>query len=182
MRANGWEVTGVDASENTVAELSAATGVRALAGSLPHPALEGEAFDLVTMWQTLEHLPDPLETLRQARRLLRPGGELRVSVPNLASAGFHLFGDNWVGLDVPRHLTHFTPSTLRAMLQAAGFRVRDVRMVAYSNWVRHSARAARESRAGGLWRALAAKPLSRALALASCLAGRADCIAATAVG
>ncbi len=75
----------------------------------------------MTMWHSLEHVHHPLAILRAAYRLLIPGGKLIVATPNIESIPFRVFGRSWFGLDLPRHLTHFTPTTLGAMLQTAGF-------------------------------------------------------------
>lgn len=79
-----------------------------------------ELYDLVTMWATLEHLPDPRQYLRRARDLLKPGGLLFVSVPNYAGITQTLLGkrDRYVGRD---HLNYFQPRVLRQGLKAEGF-------------------------------------------------------------
>src|SRR5581483_9414447 len=64
MRHQGWQVTGVDVSAETVARVRAELGVRTLTGSLPHPNLAPGTFDVVTMWHSLEHVHDPLAVLR----------------------------------------------------------------------------------------------------------------------
>src|SRR5205823_4386530 len=84
----------------------------------------------------------PLDILRAAHHLLAPGGKLIVAVPNIDSLAFRWFGSAWNGLDLPRHLVHFSPATLRLMLQRAGFRVGRVCMVRRSGWLRNSARLA----------------------------------------
>jgi SAM-dependent methyltransferase len=76
---------------------------------------------VVTLWHVLEHVPDPLEQLAEIRRVLKPGGLLVVEVPNARSATFSLTKEKWYYLDVPRHLQHFTPSTIDAVLGQAGF-------------------------------------------------------------
>ncbi len=80
------------------------------------------SLDAITMWHSLEHVPDPAATLALARRLLRPGGVIYVCVPNLDALQAD-FGDNrWCYLDIPHHVTHFTPEGLAAALERAGFR------------------------------------------------------------
>jgi len=80
-----------------------------------------EQFDLVTMWHVLEHVGYPLDTLARLRSWLRDDGLLAVCVPNIQSLQAQLFGRFWFHLDVPRHLVHFSPTTLQVVLGRAGF-------------------------------------------------------------
>ena len=81
------------------------------------------SFDLITLWHVLEHLWAPRRTLDIIRCLLKPGGKLIVEVPNFDDPLRRLFGGFWAYIDVPRHLLHFTPRTLRKFLEDAGFTV-----------------------------------------------------------
>lgn len=177
MHRLGWQVLGIDTSEVAVSGARYASGLPVLAGTLPHPELGDARFDVITMWNSLEHVHAPLEVLREAHRLLEPGGELVVEVPNLDSLAFRWFGPSWYGLDLPRHLTHFTPRSLSQMLQRAGFQPGPARMLRRSAWMRWSARiAARspESRAWLSW--LGNGPLSRVATGYSCLVAQSDCM------
>src|SRR5262249_56183832 len=127
MARRGWQVLGIDFSETAVASVRENYNLPALVGTLPHPALGPSSFDVVTMWQVVEHLHDPLHTLRHAREVLAPAGKLCVEVPALDSWAYRVFGPDWFGLELPRHLTHFTSDTLRAMLEKAGFAVTGLR-------------------------------------------------------
>ena len=82
------------------------------------------AFDVVVLSQVLEHALDPVEMLRQAHRLLVPGGEVWVSCPNIDSWLARLFGAYWINWHVPFHITHFDTRTLARTAEAAGFAVR----------------------------------------------------------
>jgi 2-polyprenyl-3-methyl-5-hydroxy-6-metoxy-1,4-benzoquinol methylase len=150
MRVRGWIVTGIDASAELVQQLRTQRGLSVVAGSLPHPELGEGDFDVITMRHSLEHVHRPLEVLRAAYRLLAPGGQLIVSAPNIDSLPFKWFGKHWWGLDLPRHLTHFTPDTLQLMLARAGFDVDSVRMIRHTKWLRRSAARALASRAAEL--------------------------------
>jgi SAM-dependent methyltransferase len=121
MHLQGWKVTGLDLSTTAVRRIRTDLGIYALTGSLPHPALAESSFDVITMWQSLEHVHNPLQVLRAAKELLVPGGKLIVSVPNIDSLPFRWFGQAWNGLDLPRHITHFAPWTLRLMLNGRAF-------------------------------------------------------------
>jgi 2-polyprenyl-3-methyl-5-hydroxy-6-metoxy-1,4-benzoquinol methylase len=141
MHAVGWDVTGIDFSETAVKTVRDA-GLKALQGTLPHPELPAGSFDVVTMRHSLEHVPDPPAILRAARDLLAPGGRLVIQVPNFAGWDVDYFGDAAIALDLPIHLTHFTPDTLRAMLEREGFRPVSVTTPARPNWIRKAAKRA----------------------------------------
>ena len=75
------------------------------------------------MFHVLEHLYDPAAYIEAAHALLGPHGRLIVQVPNAASWQFLMLGENWIGVDVPRHLLTFRASDLEALLDRCGFEV-----------------------------------------------------------
>jgi SAM-dependent methyltransferase len=175
MHRQGWHVTGIDSSLDAARRVRTELGLRALAGSLPHANLDPESFDVITMWQSLEHVHDPREVVQQAFFLLAPGGKLLVSAPNIESLGFQWFGRNWYGLDLPRHLTHFSPRTLTWMLERAGFHVGKVRMVRQTGWLRSSVALAAHGSSPAWWyRGLRTKYGARAASWYTRLIGRSD--------
>jgi 2-polyprenyl-3-methyl-5-hydroxy-6-metoxy-1,4-benzoquinol methylase len=120
MQAAGWDVVGLDSSEQAVNAVRAA-GLEAHQGTLPHPAIRPESFDAVVMEHALEHVPDPLPVLRAARDALRPGGAMLIHVPNFNAWEVHRFGEFAIQVDLPRHLLHFEPGTLAKAVEEAGF-------------------------------------------------------------
>ncbi|WP_435017700.1 class I SAM-dependent methyltransferase [Tundrisphaera sp. TA3] len=82
------------------------------------PPLAGASF-----WHVLEHLEDPFATLGRLRERLEPNGLVLAAVPNFASRQSLVAGPAWLHLDLPRHLWHFTPESLRRAFEAAGYRV-----------------------------------------------------------
>lgn len=175
MRCLGWQVEGIDMSTVAAHTVMRHRGIKVHVGTLPHHDLAAESFDCVTMWQALEHVHQPRETVREARRLLRPQGLLVVAVPNLASWSFDQFGRQWFGLDVPRHLTHFTPDTLNALLAAEGFRLLRMTFVGTDGWIRQSARRLAASGSSHGWPAACRwKPLAQAAAAISERCRRSD--------
>lgn len=128
MASHGWDATGLDFSP-AASELATRRGLRGryLMGSLADHDLPLRSFDAVTMWQVLEHIGEPVATLGAVHALLKPGGLLVASVPNIEGLTATLTRERWWGLDVPRHLVHYTPATLRRVVSAAGLQVVDVR-------------------------------------------------------
>jgi len=129
--ANALAATGCDVSvfEPNAANAQfadTAGGVRFVAAPFDEHAvgvagIADGSLDAITMWHALEHVPNPVATLALARRLLRPGGVLYVSVPNLDSLQADVGGTQWCYADIPRHLTHFSPEGLASLFQMAGF-------------------------------------------------------------
>ena len=80
-----------------------------------------DLFDVVVMFEVIEHLFDPRLVLEQVQRLLRPGGTLVLSTPNFNALSRFALGNSWAVLSPAEHLYYFTRDSLRALLQAAGF-------------------------------------------------------------
>ena len=130
LRSLGWQTKGVEPDAAAAAVAREAAGLDVLHSSLEAAKLPEARFDVITMNHVIEHLPDPLGTLSECYRILRPGGRLVIFTPNLASLGHRLFRSAWLHLDPPRHLFLFTPQTLPSAVERAGFRVESVRTVA----------------------------------------------------
>ncbi len=122
MRARGWQVRGTERSPSAAQQARDVFHLDVSAVDVDELVATGAMFDVVVLWHVAEHLGTPADVLRGTGRLLRPGGILLVAVPNFASPEARVGRAGWFHLDVPRHLVHFTPSTLTAMLTQAGFR------------------------------------------------------------
>ena len=116
----GWDAEGVDFDAAAVVR-AVERGLRVRLGSLEGQHYPAGHFDVIGMTHVLEHVPDPLATLRECARLLRPGGQLVLATPNARSLGHRRFGRDWRGLEPPRHLQVFTPGALRRLAERAGF-------------------------------------------------------------
>lgn len=120
MRSRGWSMQGVEFVAEPACR-AAARGFDVRTGTLESAQFPDAIFDAVFAWMVLEHLHDPPATLREIRRILKPGGWLAFSVPNYACWERRLFGRYWYALQLPTHLQHYTPRTLRRMLDQTGF-------------------------------------------------------------
>jgi len=125
MKKRGWEVAGIEASPSAAASAQA-TGLAVRSGRLEDAVDPVEPYDLVVGWEVLEHLHHPVTSLRLLHRWTVPRGWLALSVPDAGSIDFAMFKHAWYGLDVPRHLFHFTLPTLTAVLCRGGWDVDNV--------------------------------------------------------
>ncbi len=122
MRQTGdWQVQGVEVSDAPVRVAREQLGLKIFHGLLPDGQFPDDAFDAVVMWDVLEHVHGPKETLLEIHRVLKPDGILVLRVPQLDSWDRSLFGPYWVGWDAPRHLTLFSQQTLGLILARTGF-------------------------------------------------------------
>ena len=119
--AAGWDAWGVDPSSWAVAE-ARKTGLQVVDGTLSTAGFEDEVFDVITMWDVIEHVGDPSAELGHAFRLLKPGGFLVVHTMNIDSLFAKAMGARWPWL-MEMHLFYSSRSTLRRMVDKTGFRV-----------------------------------------------------------
>ncbi len=77
--------------------------------------LDDQSFEVITLWHSLEHIPDLELTVRQVRRILKPNGVLFIAVPNHKSYDAQFYGKYWAAWDVPRHLWHFSKVGLKSL-------------------------------------------------------------------
>ena len=121
IRSGRWEVTGIEPIESAAKFTSGKLGVTVHRNLFGNVHLNDASFDAVIMWNVLEHLDHPVADLKKAWQVLRPGGMLVCSIPNLNSIDVKIFGRYWVGWELPRHLFNFPLSTLKAIGQDIGF-------------------------------------------------------------
>ena len=126
-RSRGFAVTGVEVNAGCAVYGRENFGLDIRSCSLEGADFPPETFDVVTVFDVLEHVPDPRAFLSAAGRVLKPGGLLVVQSPNFNSFMAWLLKGNWNWLTPPDHLYHFTPGALESLLGAHGFSVREVR-------------------------------------------------------
>jgi len=121
MRRLGWKPFGVEPNQSAAAYARERFGLEIFCGELEQAGYPEGLFDLVTLWDVLEHLHNPHRTLMEVARVTKAGGMLAINVPNPDGIEARLFGPYWAGWDVPRHLMVFPRPTLLRMLATLGF-------------------------------------------------------------
>jgi len=130
-RERGWEPLGVDPSP--AREEAQAAGLPMVGHTLHDAEVAPSSIDLVTFWDVLEHVPDPVDQLRRAGELLKPNGVVAITVPNAGGALARISGRRWFGYKTAgEHLQFFTAPTLQRTFAAAGMAVEGLRPVAWS--------------------------------------------------
>jgi SAM-dependent methyltransferase len=122
-RDAGWNVAGVEPSEALFAKARAALGesTELYCTTLEHTKFATASFDVVTMWDVLEHVPDPLGFLQTCASLLKPGAHLFVNVPDLDSFEARILRKRWP-LFLAEHLNYFNRKSLRLCGEKAGLK------------------------------------------------------------
>ena len=121
LQEQGWHVFGIEISDVAAAHARDLLHADIHTGILASAPFPPKSFDLILMSHSLEHLPSPADALSRVHSLLKDDGLLVVTVPNVNSLEYKLFGRWWFQLDPPRHFYHFDKSTLSGLLTHAGF-------------------------------------------------------------
>ncbi len=122
-RNYGYDVQGIDISSWASQHATEKLGLPITFGLIDEVKLPHHSFDIITMWHFLEHTSDPRKAILKARDWLKNDGVLIVDVPNYEGTDARKNWKEWVGWDLPYHLYHFTPQTVKQLLQICGFHV-----------------------------------------------------------
>jgi 2-polyprenyl-3-methyl-5-hydroxy-6-metoxy-1,4-benzoquinol methylase len=125
-KSQQWELKGVEISDHAASIAREQKNLDVITGTLEQAKFSDGQFDVVTLWDVLEHLHDPASNLQEIHRIMKPGGVIVLRVPNGGSLDARLFGPYWAGLEPPRHLFIFDQKTLTAFLINAGFKVKRI--------------------------------------------------------
>ena len=123
---NGWETFGVEPSEWLVDYGNKNFQVNMTAGTLIGSKFNDDSFDVITMWDVLEHTSDPMAEMKEVHRVLKPRGIALINYPNIGSLLSRLAGKNWWFI-LSVHLYYYTPKTITMLMEKAGFEILDSR-------------------------------------------------------
>ncbi len=132
----GWDVEGQEIDPKAVMNAQHNYGIKIHLGNLHDIAFSSSIFDAIIMGHVIEHLIDPLTILTECHRILKPGGILVITTPNVESFGRKYFKSAWRGLEAPRHIYLFSPKTLHHICERAGFQqIRIFTSAAYASGI-----------------------------------------------
>lgn len=120
----GWETHGIELNKKAADFARNNFGLNIINGDFDNLTLEKNFFDVVNMLNVLEHLPDPLSSLKKVNAILRSDGMVIIRVPNIESFEAKICKEKWAFLDPPHHLYHFSPKTIKDTLNKCGFKIK----------------------------------------------------------
>jgi len=118
-----WNASGVELSEFASSYARDTAGLSVKTGTLKEASYPDRSFDVVTMWDVIEHLPSPLEDLAEARRIMKDEGLLVLTTGDAASFFARMCGRFWHLYNPAQHLSYFSNDTIGLLLNKAGFKV-----------------------------------------------------------
>jgi 2-polyprenyl-3-methyl-5-hydroxy-6-metoxy-1,4-benzoquinol methylase len=133
MKLAGWESTGLEPDE--IARKKAAE----LYNINPKPSheifdLQNNAYDAITMWHVLEHVHQLHEYIAQLKNMLSADGRIFIAVPNYTSYDAQYYGEHWAAYDVPRHLYHFSPTSMKNLVEQHGLSIKKIKTMWFDSF------------------------------------------------
>lgn len=118
----GWQVTGLEPDQQArkIAADEFGMELKDLEDLFDLPA---SAFDAVTLWHVLEHVHELHKYMETLRSLLKPAGKLFIAVPNYTSLDAGVYKECWAAYDVPRHLYHFSPQSMKILVEKHSMKI-----------------------------------------------------------
>jgi len=118
-----YSLFGIEREGNSATRALRHTEINLTIGSLENSQFEKNTFDLITLIHVFEHLTEPRKTMDIINKIIKPGGILVMSFPNIASWQSKMFKGNWLHLDAPRHLFFFDPKAFADLMKKNGFTI-----------------------------------------------------------
>jgi 2-polyprenyl-3-methyl-5-hydroxy-6-metoxy-1,4-benzoquinol methylase len=122
MRKSNWQITGLEPDELARKNAAEIFDIHPLPSNDIF-SLPSNNFDAITMWHVLEHVHQLHEYIEQIKSLLKNEGTFIVAVPNYTSYDAGHYQQFWAAYDVPRHLYHFSPESMKILMKKHGLEV-----------------------------------------------------------
>ena len=125
----GWKVQGAEPNEKA-RFISKEKGIDLIED---FTEFSNRQFDVVTLWHVLEHMPNLEKTISQIETLVKPGGTLLIAVPNYKSFDARYYNKYWAAYDVPRHLWHFSKSSMQKLFSKE-FELKEIKPMIFDSF------------------------------------------------
>lgn len=122
-KKRGFDVTGIELSD-FAARKGRENGLNVITGDLLDINFEPGSFDIVTMFDVLEHVPDPKKLIKEVSRILKPNGLIIINTPDAESLWAKILGKRWQLIMPPEHINYFSPQNLSNYLKNNGYEVK----------------------------------------------------------
>ena len=124
LQKNGYDVLGMEPNDSARRIAQSKIGLAKVTST----ELEqiNEKFDVITLWHVLEHIPNLNEIIGQLKNHLTKSGTLVIAVPNHQSYDANYYGEHWAAYDVPRHLWHFTETSMHKLFSNFGMKIESI--------------------------------------------------------
>lgn len=129
---SGWTIQGIEPDAD--ARSVAAARLNSRVGESLQQLDSTQKFDVITMWHVLEHVAELDQAAARLKQLLKPEGTLIIAVPNNASADAVYYKEHWAAYDVPRHLHHFTPATIKQLMAKHALTLKEQRPMYFDSF------------------------------------------------
>lgn len=120
----GWDTYGVEVNKYAC-EYAKNLGINIFCGELEEANFPSNYFDVIRIVHVLEHLPFPLQSFMEIRRILKPNGIIYLEIPNQRSFAFKCFKERWLSVD--GHLYAFSPFTLNFLCKKVGLYIKKIK-------------------------------------------------------
>lgn len=132
MKKHGWDTTGLEPDPDARKVASSDHGIE-LSDMDAFYQLE-PGYNAITLWHVLEHVHQLHRYVARLRELLAPDGRIFIAVPNYTSVDASAYRESWAAYDVPRHLYHFSPASIRILMEKNGLKVKEYRPMWYDSF------------------------------------------------
>jgi SAM-dependent methyltransferase len=120
LKGYGWDLYGIEMSVDAAQKARERSGANIFVGDILEAQFPPGSFDVITCFDVFEHVYEPRKVMNKVGEWLKPGGIFYILVPNIESAERKIFGTYWHGLEMPRHLFHYSPGSLKSLADTAG--------------------------------------------------------------
>lgn len=120
-----WEVSGVEISDYA-SRMAQGKGLKVFQGSLENSPYVDLKFDVVTLWDTLEHLAEPRQTIERLGKMTSPGGIVALTTGDVKSLVARVSGRFWHLYNIPQHLSFFDPKSISDLFAGSGLKIREI--------------------------------------------------------